>query len=156
MHQSHIPWNVSRFNLIAILRGDSIGHTGALDEHADEYTDRKYLARYGHPDTLAVGNAVEIVRFCPRSHLRRTRAPGSGTGSLFGNCLVSPLEHQERPVSQTPSVNQFAKFDSHDRSIMGGGGGGEYLLTGTFCLKTRLGTSAGAMYALGGAGDVPL
>jgi len=30
------------------------------------------------------------------------------------------------------------------------------ILTGTFCLKTRLGTSVGAIYALGGAGDVPL
>lgn len=31
-----------------------------------------------------------------------------------------------------------------------------HVLTGTFCLKTRLGTSVGVMYALGGAGDVPL
>lgn len=28
------------------------------------------LEQYGHPDTLAVGSVVGVVRFCPRSHFR--------------------------------------------------------------------------------------
>jgi hypothetical protein len=34
-----------------------------------------YLARYGHPDTLAVDNVVEVVRFGPRFHLQKAHVP---------------------------------------------------------------------------------
>lgn len=70
------------------------------------YRVRYYLARYGHPDTLAVGNVAEIVRFGPRSHHRKARAPELGIDWLFASWLVLSLEHRERPASITFQFRQ--------------------------------------------------
>lgn len=42
-------------------------------------TNALYLVQYGHPDTLAVGSVVGVVRFCPRSHFRTARVLESAT-----------------------------------------------------------------------------
>ena len=90
VHQSHVPC-IYKYILNAVKKRFN---------ECKLYLKRSYLARYGHPDTLAVGNVVEVVRFGPRSHLRRIRAPELEIDWLFGNYLALSPARWERSISR--------------------------------------------------------